>query len=137
MLKLVYRATFHKLSAAFIISALLCGVWGENRFFSYGLALMAALNLLAGWICLMEANGIQLGLLEWFRSKKPPVPYALRNHASRRMPHRPLFALDFNDFDDDLTSRTAITAKTPEEASRQRMFSSFICAGLLFAISFL
>jgi len=138
MIRLVYRAVFHKLSAAFIVSAVITAVWGEQRYFSYGLALMASFYLLSGWICLMESYGISLRLLDRFRKKNSPVPYALRNHQTvRQLRRRPLFAQDFNDFDDDLTSRTAVAPDNPKEASSQRMLSGFICAGLLFVLSFL
>jgi hypothetical protein len=64
------------------------------------------------------------------------VPYILRKE--KHKVHKPAFAMDNDDFDDDLVDATTVWEAefSKSQAQMARVWSRLACGGLLFLVSF-
>jgi hypothetical protein len=135
-MRLIYRKTFKLLSAFLVISALIGGIYGDRLHFLYGVSFFSALSILLGWSMHLKAAGMRLPRLFSTREKRK-TPYILRRMKNQNL-HKPCFMMDYRDFDDDLTSATAVSEELFEktQARRADMWAGFLCGAILVVLSF-
>jgi hypothetical protein len=135
-LRLIYAKTFRLLGIGLVISALVGGLYGSAMYAVWAMCAVGSLMVLWGWFSYLKLDGMRLF---GFRAenRKTRVPYILRRFKEKR-PHRPAFQKDSADFDDDLTSATAVDEEAfSERASAMARVWARVAAGvLLFLVSF-
>ncbi len=135
-IRLIYSKGFRYLSTALVICALVGGIYGSHPHFIFALCAAGAVLIGWGWAIYLRSTGMRLFVLNRGRAKKR-IPY-VHQRFKGAPPHRPAFLKDYRDFDDDLTSATAIdeTVFSKKDAERARMLASVLCGALVIALSF-
>lgn len=136
-IRFIYRKLFRLLSVYLVLSAILGGIYQDRLHFIYGLSFFGSFTVLLAWVQHLRNVGMhipQLGVMPM--AKK--VPYMLRRFKSPSM-HKPLFLMDYRDFDDDLTRLTAAGDGqfTPGQYKNAVMWANFGCGIFLTVFSFL
>ena len=134
--RLIYQRAFRYLGAALVI-ALLTGTLLGGGFYTMSALCAAGFVLIAwGWFAHLKRIGMQpFGRFK--RKKAPKVPWLHRRFKEQRS-HRPSFAMDSADFDDDLTSATMVSKEdfTPQQQLSAEAIARMVCGALLVLFSF-
>ena len=134
-IRLVYTKTLRYFSTALVLSAIIAAVYGDLLHFVFALCALGGIFLAWGWFTYLHATGMRL---PGWKTKpgKQKVPYILRKE--KQTLHKPAFAMDNDDFDDDLVDATTVREAEFSKAQVQmaRVWSRIICGGLLFLVSF-
>ncbi|HPF53030.1 MAG TPA: hypothetical protein P5116_01525 [Eubacteriales bacterium] len=135
-IRLIYREGFRFLGIALFLSALITGLYGERIYFAFALCAFGFVMFCLAWFVHLKAKGMKL-FMWWEKVKQKRVPYSLRSDKSKTM-HRPAFRRDFTDFDDDLTSQTAVSQDsfTKEQQIKAQILSRAACGLVLILLSF-
>ena len=135
-IRLIYQRTFRHLGAALVI-ALLAGALLGGGFYTMSALCAAGFVLIAwGWFTHLKLIGMQpFGRLQ--KRKAPKVPWLHRRFKEQRT-HRPSFAMDSADFDDDLTSATMVSKEdfTSNQQLTAEAIARMVCGALLVLFSF-
>lgn len=134
-IRLVYAKTLRYFASALVICAIVAAFYGDRLRFVFALCAAGGVFLAWGWFTYLHAAG--MGLPGWkTKPGKQKVPYILRRDKQKL--HRPAFAMDNDDFDDDLVDATTAREEEFDQPWRQkaRVFSRLLCAALLFLASF-
>ena len=135
-IRLIYGKTLRYFATALVLCAVVAAFYGDRLRFVFALCAAGGVFLAWGWFTWLHATGMRL---PGFKSKpgKKKVPYILRRE--KQKPHRPAFAMDNDDFDDDLISATTAREEEFPKHLREkaRSFSRMACGILLFLVSFL
>ena len=135
-IRLIYGKTLRYFASALVLCAVVAAFYGDRLRFVFALCAAAGVFLAWGWFTWLYVTGMRL---PGFKSKpgKKKVPYILRREKQKA--HRPAFAMDNDDFDDDLVNATtAREEEFPKHLQQKaRAFSRIACAILLFLVSFL
>lgn len=134
-IRLVYAKTLRYFASALVLSAIIASFYGDRLHFVFALCALGGVFLAWGWFTYLYATGMRLPGWKTKPGKKK-VPYILRKE--KQKVHKPAFAMDNDDFDDDLVHAT--TAREEEFSKpwrdKARVFSRILCAILLFLVSF-
>ena len=105
-IRLIYRHTFKHLGAALVLS-LLTGTLLGGGYYTVSAVCAAGFVLICwGWFGYLKTTGMHpFGRVQ---KKKVKIPYIHRRFKDQK-PHRPSFEQNSDDFDDDLTSATAVS----------------------------
>jgi len=134
-IRLVYAKALRYFASSLVISAIVASLYGDRLHFVFALCALGGIFFAWGWFTYLHATGMRLP--GWrTKSEKKKVPYILRKEKQKI--HKPAFAMDHDDFDDDLVNAT--TAREEEFPKpwqdKARVFSRLLCAALLFLVSF-
>ena len=132
--RLIYSKTLSYFAWALVGSALVAGIYGERVYFVFALCAAGCVVLAWSWFTHLRAEGFRLPAF-WARKAKRSVPYIHRRDKTKL--HRPSFAMDNTDFDDDLVSATACNEEEFERKQRDkaRVLARAACGLLLFLVS--
>lgn len=136
-LRLIYARSFRLLSIGLVISAIVGGLYGNTMYTVWAMCAVGSILICWGWFLYLRLDGT--GIFAFLpKGAKPKVPYIHRRFKDKR-PHRPAFRKDSMDFDDDLTSATAVDSEAFSEhaAEMARIWARAAAGVLLFLISFL
>lgn len=135
-IRLIYGKTLRYFATALVLCAVVAAVYGDRLYFVFALCAAGGVFLAWGWFTWLHAAGMRL---PGFGGKpgKRKVPYILRRQKQKT--HRPAFAMDNDDFDDDLVNATTAREEEFPKPLQQkaRVLSRIACAVMLFLISFL
>ena len=134
-IRLIYARAFRYCGVGLAASALIGGLYGERAYAVFALCAIGAALLCWGWFAYLRLTGLRL--FGFKPNPKPKTPYIHQRFKDAK-PHRPSFRMDSTDFDDDLTSQTAVSEEPFTERQRDmaRIFSRAAAGLLLIAISF-
>lgn len=134
-LRLIYAKALRYFAFALTASALIAGLYGGVRaYFVFALCAAGCAFLAWSWFAHLRAAGFRLpGLGK--RKEKRRVPYVHRRDKTKL--HRPSFAMDNADFDDDLVPATACNAEEfePEQRERVLVLARAACGLLVLLVS--
>ena len=135
--RLIYRKAFKKLSFYLVFSAILGGLYEDRLHFLFGLSFFGALSILLGWSDYLRSLGIRLPMLNRKHQRKK-TPYILRRFKTQGL-HKPAFLMDYNDFDDDLILKTAVSEAqfTNRQCRKANMWAKLVCGIILTVLSFI
>lgn len=135
-LRLIYARTFRLFGICLVISAIVGGIYGSTMYTVWAMCASGSVVICWGWFTYLQCKGMRL-----FggkpKSRESSVPYVHRRFKQKR-PHRPAFRKDAADFDDDLTSATAVDSEAfSEEAAKMAQVWARVATGvLLYLVSF-
>ena len=132
--RLIYSKTLSYFAWALVGSALVAGIYGERVYFVFALCAAGCVFLAWSWFAHLRAEGFWLPAF-WARKAKRSVTYIHRRDKTKL--HRPSFAMDNTDFDDDLVSATACNEEEfePKQRDKARVLARAACGLLLFLVS--
>ena len=135
--RLIFSRTFRYFGVMLVISLLLGALLGGGIYLVHALCAMGFVMIAWGWftylkmvdMCPFQRNRKQ---------KKAKIPYFHRRFKQQRA-RRPSFRMDSADFDDDLTSATAVSEEifTEKQVDVARILARIVCGVLLVLVSFL
>ena len=135
-LRLIYAQTFRLFGMGLALSAMVGGIYGSTMYTVRALCAAGSLMLCWGWFSYLKLEGMRIF---WPKPSQasPKVPYIHQRFKGKR-PHRPAFRKDSADFDDDLTSATAVDLEAFSEraAAMSRVWARAAAGVLLFVVSF-
>ena len=136
-IRLIYKTAFSYLGVALVLSLLLGSLLGGNYYIVSAVCACGFVLICWGWFGYLKMTGMRL-LPKGDGKKKPKVPYIHKKDKDKKM-HRPSFRMDSDDFDDDLTSKTAVKAEnfTEKQADTARIIARIACGIIMVIISFL
>ena len=135
--RLIYRRTFRYLGAALVIALLLGTLLGGGFYLVSAVCAAGFVMICWGWFTYLKMTGMRL-LGRSAGKEKAKVPWMHRRIKGER-PHRPSFAMDSADFDDDLTSATMVSEEdfTQKQQDAAAAVARAACGVLLIVFSFL
>lgn len=136
-IRLIYMRTFRYLGIMLVASLLLGVLLGGSIFMVYSVCAVGFVMICWGWFTYLKMTGMRpFGRNP--NKKKAKVPYIHRRFKEKRG-HRPSFRMDSGDFDDDLTSATAVSeeAFTEKQIDGARAIARAACGVILVLLSFL
>ena len=135
-IRLIYRHTFRHLGAGLVL-ALLIGTLLGGGFYTVSAVCAAGFVLICwGWFGYLKTTGMQpFGRAN--AKKKVRIPYIHRRFKEQK-PHRPSFEQNSDDFDDDLTSATAVSEDgfTKKQLGMALAIARAVCGAILVIFSF-
>lgn len=136
-IRLIYMRTFRYLGIMLVASLLLGVLLGGSIFMVYSVCAVGFVMICWGWFTYLKMTGMRPFGRNPNR-KKAKVPYIHRRFKEKRG-HRPSFRMDSDDFDDDLTSATAVSeeAFTEKQIDGARAIARAACGVILVLLSFL
>ena len=134
--RLIYAKALNYFACALVVSALIAGAYGERLYFMFALCAAGCVFLAWSWFTQLRAEGFHLPGFGTQRSKRR-VPYI--HQRKKAKPHRPSFAMDNTDFDDDLVSATACNEEEfePKQRTKAHILARAACGFLLLLTSLL
>ena len=135
-LRLIYAQSFRLFGIGLVLSAIVGGLYGSTMYTVWAMCAEGSLLICWGWFIYLRLDGMRI-----FGFKPNPtqtrIPYFHRRFKDKR-PHRPAFRKDSTDFDDDLTSATAVNSEVFSEhaAEMARVWSRVAAGVLLYLVSF-
>lgn len=134
-IRLIYSKGFRHLATALVLCALVGGIYESHTHFIFALCAAGAALIGWGWLLHLRSSGMRLPGLRTNRVKRH-VPY-IHQRFRGTPPQRPAFRKDYHDFDDDLTSATAVdeTLFSKKEAEKARILASVLCGAVVIALS--
>ena len=135
-IRLIYAKMLRFFAAALVICAVIAALYGDRLHFIFALCAVGGVFLFWGWFTYLHATGMRLpGWKAKPGSQK--VPYILRKE--KKKTHHPAFAMDNDDFDDDLVDATTVREAefSKPQIEMERVFARMGCAALLFLVSFI
>ena len=134
--RLIYARAFRLFGICLVISAIVGGIYGSTMYTVWAMCAAGSLVICWGWFLYLQMKGMRLFGFK-AKSQESDVPYVHRRFKQKR-PHRPAFQKDAADFDDDLTSATAVDEESfSEEAVKMARVWAKVAAGvLLYLVSF-
>ena len=134
-IRLIYTKTLRYFATALVLCAIVAAFYGDRLRFIFALCAAGGVFLAWGWFTYLQMTGFRLPGLKG-KPGKQKVPYILRKE--KQKVHKPAFAMDNDDFDDDLVDATTVREAEFSKAQVQlaRIWSRIICGGLLFLVSF-
>lgn len=132
---LIYSRSLRYFSTALMLCAVVAALYGDRLHFVFALCAAGGILLAWGWFGYLHLTGFRLPGLKSTPGKQK-VPYILRREKKR--PHRPAFAMENDDFDDDLVQATTVREAefSLRQAKMARILARLVCGALLFLISF-
>ena len=133
----VYALAFRYFGASLVCCAIIAGIARSRVYFVFALCAAGGVFLAWGWFTHLKNTGFKLeGAGELPKTKKR-APYMLRRDKTRWQ--KPAFARTNEDFEDDISDRTAVSAEAFSAGLQgtARMIARFACSALLFAASLL
>ena len=135
-LRLIYAQTFRLLGVCLALCTIIGGVYGDRMYTVWALCAAGSILICWGWFLYLRLDGMRLfGFKPNPKSRK--VPYIHQRFKNKR-PYRPAFRKDSADFDDDLSSATAVDAEQFSDRMREmaRVWARVAAGILLFVLSF-
>lgn len=134
--RLIYQRTFRYLGAALVIALLIGSLLGGGFYVTSALCAAGFAMICWGWFTYLKMTGMR----PFGRSvgdKKAKIPWVHRRFKTQK-PHRPSFAMDSTDFDDDLTSATMVAKEnfTQRQQDAAAAIARAVCGILLVVLSF-
>ena len=106
-IRLIYQRTFRYLGAALVVALPAGALLGGGIYVINAVCAAGCVLLCWSWFTYLKLDGMRF--FERFgKRKKTEVPYFHRKDKGEKT-HRPSFRMDSEDFDDDLTSATAVS----------------------------
>ena len=105
--RLIYRRTFRYLGAALAAALPAGALLGGGIYVVNAVCAAGCVLLCWGWFTYLKLDGMRF-FERFSRRPKAEVPYFHRKEKGKKL-HRPSFRMDSEDFDDDLTSATAVS----------------------------
>ena len=135
-IRLIFSRTFRYLGIMLVISLLLGTLLGGGVYTMNAVCAIGFVMLGWGWFTYLQMTGMHLPGRNR-RQKKAAVPFIHRRFKEHRS-HRPSFRMDSSDFDDDLTSATAVDEEAFGEraAAMARVWARIAAGVLLLLVSF-
>lgn len=134
--RLIYSKALRYFAWGLSLSAIISGIYGNGGiYFVFSLCAFGCAALLWGWFAYLKAKGFEPFKLK-LNLFKQKAPYMHRRDKSK--PHRPAFAMDNSDFDDDLISATACSEEdfNPAQRIKANVIARVSCGAALIALSF-
>ena len=134
--RLIFQRTFRYLGAALVIALIAGTLLGGGIYVVNALCAAGFVMICWGWFTYLKMTGMRL-----FRhssgKEKPATPWMHRRFKTKK-PHRPSFAMDSADFDDDLTSATMVSEEdfTQKQQEAAAAIARAACGVLLVILSF-
>lgn len=131
--RFIYRSTFRYLAAALVISLLVGTLLGGGIYMVNAVCAFGFVMICWGWFTWLKRSGMRpFGR----KPQKRKVPYLYRRFKEQR-PHRPSFEMSSEDFDDDLTSATAVSKEsfTEKEQELAAAIARAVCGILMVLFS--
>lgn len=134
-IRLIYAKALRCFSAALVICAIAATLCGDRLHFVFALCAIGGILFAWSWFGYMHLTGFLLPGLKSTPGRQK-VPYILRRE--KRRLHRPAFAMENDDFDDDLVQATSIQegAFSHRQTQLARILARLLCGVLLFLLSF-
>ncbi len=134
-IRLIYSRAFRYLGVCLALSAIVGGLYQDMLYTVYALCAFGMVMICWGWFTYLRSTGTRIfGRNPDGKARK--TPYILRRFKDKK-PARPSFRMTSADFDDDLTSATAVNEEpfTKLQTTRARIIARVACGALLVVIS--
>ena len=134
--RMVYARALRYLGGALVLAAVVGGLYQSRLYFVFACCAFGFSFLCWAWFSYMRQTGLRVfGFRPEGQAAK--TPYVHRKDKEQR-PHRPSFAMDNMDFDDDLVRATTLDEELFDERrrGRARALARAACGVLLILVSF-
>lgn len=133
----ITKRSFSLLSAALVISAVTGGLYKDRIHFIFALCALGAVYFAVGWFKYLILTDERRKTNK--KNKKSDVPYSLKKDKNEKTSHKPAFLRSSDEFNDDLSGKTAVDEEIFDEKTREyiKIYSYALAGILLFVISFI